>query len=254
MSELRRLTAARYAVPLREGGSLPGLIEADDHRLYVAKFHAAGQGPRALIAEVIAGELARAAGLPMPALVVLALAPGFGATEGDPEVHDLLAASTGDNLGIEFLSGAFGFEPGDGVRVAPALASQIVAFDVLVSNVDRTARNPNLLWVDGALWLIDHGAALYWHHAWDGGIAGADAPLPRIRDHVLWSAAHGLADAGRALAAALDPAAIAAAVDAVPDAWLGVPEPAVRRREYADRLIARRGALVGLLEEADRDR
>lgn len=252
MTGLRRVTAVRYAVPLREGGSLPGVIEADDGRLYVGKFHAAGQGPRALIAEVIGGQLARTAGLPMPELVVLALEPGFGATEGDPEIHDLLIASAGANLGIAFLSGAFGFEPGDGVRVDPALAARIVAFDVLISNVDRTARNPNLLWVDGALWLIDHGAALYWHHAWDGGVTGADAPLPRMREHVLWTcAAPGLAAAGRELATALDDAAIAAAVAAIPDPWLTpTGDPPTWRARYVDRFVARRGALARLLAEA----
>lgn len=255
---LRRVTAARYVVALKEGGSLPGVIEGDDGALYVGKFRGAGQGARALVAEVIVGELARAAGLPVPELVVLALEPGFGGTEGDPEIVALLVASAGDNLGLAFLSGALGFDPAAGVPVDPALASAVVALDILSSNVDRTVRNPNLLWARDTLWLIDHGAALYWHHAWDGGLAGADAKLPRLTEHALWPWATELPAAARAVAAALDAAAITRAVELVPDSWLdpepGGPPPAVRRRQYAARLAARRDALVGLAEEAARGR
>jgi hypothetical protein len=253
---LPRVDAARYVLPLREGGSLPAVIEGADGRMYVAKFRAAGQGPRALVAEVIGGELARAAGLRMPELVVLALAPGFGGTDGDPEIVSLLSASTGENLGLAFLSGALPFDPAARTPVDATLASTIVALDILISNVDRSARNPNLLWVGGELWLIDHGAALYWHHAWDGGTAGAEAPLPRVAEHVLWPWATDLAAAGATLAGRVDDAAIERAVAAVPDGWLadGGEDPAARRRAYAARLAVRRDALPRLAEEAARGR
>ena len=231
----------RYVVPLREGGSLPGVIAGDDGALWVGKFRGAGQGAAALAAEVIAGELARAAGLRVPELVVLALAKGFGATEGDGEIHDLLLASEGDNLGVAFLTGALGFDPACD-RIAPELAAKVVGFDVLVSNVDRTVRNPNILVVAGEPWFIDHGAALYWQHAWDGGVAGADAPLPRVAEHVLLPIAGDLGRAATELAAALSDAKLAGAVEATPDAWLAAP-----RAAYVARLALRRDALARIV-------
>src|SRR3954466_7644461 len=161
---LRTVTATRYVTPLREGGSLPGLVEADDDGLYVLKFRGAGQGPRALVAEVICGELARALGLPVPEQVLVELDPALGAAEPDPEIQDLIAASPGVNLGVDFLPGSLAFAPPCLELVTPARAAEVVWFDALVTNVDRTPRNPNLLSWHGQIWLIDHGAALYLQH------------------------------------------------------------------------------------------
>ena len=237
---MRAVTAARYVLPLREGGSLPGLIEDDAGALWVTKFRAAGQGLGALVAEVIAGTLAQTAGLPVPELVRLVIPNGFGLTDGDPEIHDLLVASEGDNLGLHFLSAAIGFDPAARESVDPAFAAKVVAFDVLVSNVDRTVRNPNLVWCGGQLWLIDHGAALYWHHAWDGGIGNPGAALPRLHDHALWPFVGDLAAAARELVAALPDRAIEAALAEVPTGWIDD----ARRPQYVARLAARRDALT----------
>jgi hypothetical protein len=230
------------------------VVEADDGALYVGKFRGAGQGARALIAEVIVGELARGAGLPVPELVELNVPPGFGATEGDPEIVALLTASAGENLGLAFLSGALGFDPAARVAVPASLASAIVALDILTANVDRTVRNPNLLWLGDALWLIDHGAALYWQHAWDGSVGNPGAALPRLAEHVLWPWATELGTAARTMAGVLEDAAIAAAVGKVPEAWLAPEPPAPRRAQYVARLAARRDLLVQLAEEAARGR
>lgn len=240
---LRRVTAVRYVVPLREGGSLPGVVEADDGQLYVVKLRGAGQGTNALAAEVIGGELARAAHLRVPELVTVELPAGFGSTEGDPEIHDLLIASVGDNVGLAFLTGALGFDPAARDAVAPELAARVVALDILISNVDRTVRNPNILQIDGTPWLIDHGAALYWHHAWDGGLANVTAPLPRLAEHVLWPVGE-LPTAAAAIARDLPDAVISTAVAAARP-WLAHPEDA-----YVARLGARRDALVALAEAA----
>jgi hypothetical protein len=243
---MRTVTAARYVLPLREGGSLPGLIEADDGKLYATKFRAAGQGAAALVAEVIGGELARTAGLRVPELVTLVIPPGFGLTDGDPEIHDLLVASAGDNLGLAFLSAALGFDPAAKEPVDPAFAALVVAFDVLISNVDRTVRNPNLLLCKGELFLIDHGAALYWQHAWDGGLGNPSAPLPRLTEHALWPYAGDLVAAARALVTALPDAAIAAAVGEVSASWVDD----ARRPQYVARLAARRDVLPAIMEAA----
>lgn len=244
---LPRVTATRFVTALREGGSLPGLIEADDGGLWVVKFRGAGQGLGALVAEVIAGRLALAAGLPMPDLAILTVPPRFGATEGDPEVHELLAASVGDNLAMRLVPTAVGYDPAAGRAVDAGLAARVVAFDVLVSNIDRTYRNPNLVWGGDQLWLIDHGAALYWLHHWNGGTAGAAAPLPRLTEHALLPSASRLAEAATDVAARLDDDALTAAVAAVPDDWLGA-EPDDRRRAIVARLAARRGHLTALVE------
>jgi hypothetical protein len=179
---LRTVTATRYVTPLREGGSLPAIVEADDDGLYVCKFRGAGQGPRALAAEIVAGELARALGLPVPELVLVQLDVALAQAEPDPEIQDLIRASDGLNLGVDFLPGALPYSaaaPPD-----PDLAAAVVWLDALVENVDRTPRNPNLLRWHGRLWLIDHGAALFPHHA--GDIAGsARREFAEIADHVL---------------------------------------------------------------------
>src|SRR3954452_11339083 len=163
--ELRRIEATRYVTPLREGGSLPALVEASDDGLYVLKFTGAGQGPKALVAEVVAGELARTLGFAVPELALVELDPTLAQAEPDPEIQDLLRASAGLNLGVDFLPGALPFNPAVGPAPDPELAARIVWLDALVTNVDRTAKNTNMLLWHGRLWLIDHGAALYFHHS-----------------------------------------------------------------------------------------
>jgi hypothetical protein len=200
---LRTVTATRYVTPLREGGSLPGIVEADDDGLYVLKFRGAGQGTKALAAEVVAGELARRLGLPVPELVLIELDPALGAAEPDPEIQELIAASGGINLGVDFLPGALPYMPTDPPEAG--LAADVVWLDALVTNVDRTPRNPNLLRWHGNLWLIDHGAALYAFHGADP-LARAHSGFPAIRDHVLLPAAGSIADADGRLASRADPA------------------------------------------------
>jgi len=181
---MRTVNAARYVTPLREGGSLPAIIEADDDGMYVLKFRGAGQGTKALIAELIAGEIARAAGLPVPELVFVALDPEIAKTEPDPEIQDLIRASGGLNLGLDYLPGSVMFDPVADTLEAD-LASRIVWFDAYVTNVDRTARNANMLMWHRKLWLIDHGAALYFHHSWtDMGQRSKD-PFVLVKQHVL---------------------------------------------------------------------
>src|SRR5213592_3276411 len=182
---LPEIAAIRYVTPLREGGSLPGLVEADDDGLYVVKFRGAGQGPGALVAEVVAGELARALGLPVPELVVVDLDPQIGVAEPDPEIQDLLMASAGLNLGVDFLPGALGFTTAASATGQPDFCANVVWFDALVMNLDRTPRNPNLLTWHGRTWLIDHGAALYPQHSDVGLAASAHDPFRLIAQHVL---------------------------------------------------------------------
>jgi hypothetical protein len=215
---LRRVTATRYVTPLREGGSLPGLVEADDLGTYVVKFRGAGQGRKVLVAEVVAGELARRLGLPVPELAVMTLDPVVARHEPDEEVQDLLRASEGDNLAMDFLPGAIGFDP-LAHPVDPDLASRVLWFDALVSNVDRSWRNPNLLVWHGALELIDHGASLFFHHDWSRAERLVARPYD-VGAHVLSAAA----TARGAAAAALAPSVTADLLDdvltQVPDGWL----------------------------------
>lgn len=253
---LRRVAALRYVLPLREGGSLPAIVEADDGRAYVVKFRGAGQGARALVAELVAGELGRSLGLPVPELVLVELDPALGRNEGDPEIRALLLASAGDNVGLALLPGALAFDPAARPALAAAAAAQIVAFDAFTQNIDRTARNPNLLWSGGHLWLIDHGAALYWQHDWDGGLAGFDAPFPPIARHVLLPWADAVTPQAAWLRDGLRDEVIDAALAAVPtDWWLAPPAlpPAALRAAFAARLRARRDVTT-YLEEADRSR
>ena len=254
---LRTVTATRYVTPLREGGSMPAIVEADDDGLYVLKFRGAGQGPRALVAELLSGEIARALGLPVPEIVFVDLDAGLARTEGDPEIQDLIRASEGLNLALDYLPGAANFDP---VAEAPApeLASAIVWLDAYTSNVDRTARNPNLLVWHGRLTLIDHGASLYFHHGWDGDTRGAGKPFPLIRDHVLLPWATRLAEADARLTALLPTERLAAIVEAVPDAWLQGADafgtPAQQRTAYLDYLQRRLAQPHAFVEEADRAR
>src|SRR4051795_658438 len=189
---LRTIAATVYVTPLREGGSLPALVEASDDGLYVVKFRGAGQGRKALVAEVVAGELARALGFLVPELALVELDPALGRAEPDPEIQDLLTASAGLNLGVDFLPGALAFSPAVGPFPEPEVAARIVWLDALLTNVDRTAKNTNMLWWHGRLWLIDHGASLYFHHT------GADASHAEqsfdVTKHVLLPYASSLAD------------------------------------------------------------
>lgn len=217
---LRRVEATRYVTPLREGGSLPGLVEANDDGLYVAKFRGAGQGPKALVAEIVAGELARALGLRVPELVLMDVDPRLASAEPDEEIQDLLAASDGLNLGVDFLPGALAFGPVAGPMPDSAAAADIVWFDAFVTNVDRTARNTNLLTWHGQLWLIDHGACLYFHHASKPTPGEERTPFPAIGNHVLLPCAGSIEDADRRLAHLVAPAMVGAILEAVPADWL----------------------------------
>jgi hypothetical protein len=254
---MRLVTATRYVTPLREGGSLPAIVEGDDSGLYVLKFHGAGQGPRALVAELIAGELARAAGLPVPEIVVMELDPDLARTEPDPEIQQLIRASGGLNLALDYLPGSVTFDP---IADQPdaALASAIVWFDAYVSNVDRTPRNANMLMWHGKLWLIDHGAALYFHHGWKEGDDVSAAPFAAIRDHILLRFAGALREADATLSARLTPAVIADIVALVPELWLAAKAPfanvAAAHAAYTLHLTRRLVAPRAFAEEAIRAR
>jgi hypothetical protein len=239
---LRTVTATRYVTPLREGGSLPALVEADDDGLYVLKFRGAGQGPKALAAEIVGGELARGLGLPVPELVLVEVDAELGRAEPDPEIQDLINASVGVNLGVDFLPGALPYTPVQPPE--PELAAAVVWLDALIENVDRTPRNPNLLRWHRNLWLIDHGASLFVHHGSGDPLEVAGRPFPAIRDHVLLPAAGSITDADARLAPRADPAAAAALV---PEAWTnGAP--------YAEHLSARLADRAAWVEEAERAR
>jgi hypothetical protein len=221
MRNVRTVRVTRYVTPLREGGSLPAIVEADDDGLYVLKFRGAGQGARALIAELVSGEIARVLGLPVPEIVFADLDPDLARTEPDPEISALIRASGGLNLGLDYLPGSVTFDP---VVEHPAadLASRIVWFDACVTNVDRTVRNTNMLMWHGRLWLIDHGATLYAHHSpgWEDRPDRAAEPFPAIKDHVLLRRASLLREVDAALSDRLSPDAVAAIVNLIPDAWI----------------------------------
>lgn len=249
----RQIHAARYVTPLREGGSLPAVIEGDDDGLYVLKFRGAGQGAKALVAEWVAGSLARACGLPVPEIVFVGLDGDLARTEPDPEIQDLIRSSAGLNLALDYLPGAINFDP-VAEQIDATLASQIVWLDAFVSNVDRTARNPNLMMWHNRLYLIDHGAALYFHHAWNGRDVDPTRPFPLIRDHVLLSSADRLAAIDAAMAERLTPAVIEDIVAAVPDSWLQGPDAfadaAAQRAAYNDYLVRRLAAPRAFVQEA----
>ena len=254
---LRTVIATRYVTPLREGGSLPAIIEADDDGMYVLKFRGAGQGPKALIAELVAGEIARAAGLPVPEIVFVELNPELARTEPDPEIQHLIRASAGLNLALDYLPGAMTFDP---VVEKPDadLASSIVWFDAFVTNVDRTPRNTNILVWHRRLWLIDHGAALYFHHAWNHYLERSRDPFPLIKDHVLLRFASTLREVDSKLTARITPEIMDRIVQLIPDAWLvedsslGGNNPS--REAYTQYLLSRLEPPHMFLEEAIRAR
>jgi len=240
--QLRTVNVTRYVTPLREGGSLPAIAEADDGFLYVLKFRGAGQGAKALVAELIGGEIARACGLKVPELVFANLDEAFGRTEPDEEIQDLLKASVGLNLALHYLSGAITFDPAI-TAVDATLASQIVWLDCLLTNVDRTPRNTNMLIWHRELWLIDHGAALYFHHSWHNWVEAAKKPFLQVKDHVLLSRATQLTEVDAAYKQILTNERIHAIVALVPDQWLtGEPSfetPAQYREAYIEFLTTR---------------
>jgi len=250
-------TSTRYVTPLREGGSLPAIVEADDEGLYVLKFRGAGQGANALVAELVAGEIARALSLNVPDILLMDLHPDLARSEPDPEIQALIRASEGLNLALDFLPGATTFDP---VADQPdaATASSIVWFDALCSNVDRTARNTNMLMWHRRLWLIDHGAALFFHHAGGPYAARARDPFDRIRDHVLLSRANALDAVDAPLAARLTPGVLAGILAAVPDSWLAedatYASPDARRAAYAQYMQLRLAAPRPFVVEAQRAR
>lgn len=238
--ELRTVQTTRYVTPLREGGSLPAIVEADDGFLYALKFRGAGQGIKALIAELIGGELARTLGLKIPEIVFAEVDSAFGRTEPDEEIQDLLKASAGLNLGLHYLSGAITFDPVV-TRVDPMLASLIVWLDILITNVDRTVRNTNMLMWQKELWLIDHGASLYFHHSWDNWQEQALRPFAAIKDHVLLPRATELEAAHQQAIKAVTPDHIKAIAALVPDEWLQFHggDAYTNRQVYIDFLTTR---------------
>lgn len=255
---IRTVTATRYITPLREGGSLPAIVEADDGKLYAMKFVGAGQGHKALIAELVAGELARALGLRVPEIVFIELEKGFGASEPDPEIHDLLRASAGLNLALRYLPQAFPFNILLAPPPQPEEASMIVWFDAYVINIDRTPRNANMLVWEDDLWLIDHGAALYFHHTWHQYMERSDTPFTQIEDHTLLSLAKLLEQADDHAHSHLTPDVVTTIVAHIPDEWLVVESPfeteAEHREAYVAYLLSRLEASQEFVEEAKRAR
>jgi hypothetical protein len=257
-TRLRTVTATRYVTPLREGGSLPALVEADDDGMYVVKFRGAGQGARVLAAEWIAGEIGRLLGLPVPDIVGVEVDPRLGDAEPDEEIHDLLRASGGLNLGLDFLPGALPFNPAVGPLPDPEFAAHVAWFGAFVMNPDRSPQNPNLLVWHGATWLIDHGASLYVHHTWRDVDAHARRPFERIASHVLLPFAGSIEEADARLAPLIDEERLTAIVADVPDAWLPrdpvVGGPSAQRAAYVRYLLRRLEAPRPFIEEAERGR
>ncbi|MBL7760859.1 MAG: aminotransferase class I and II [Sediminibacterium sp.] len=252
-TEIRNVTVTRYLSPLREGGSMPAIAEADDGFLYVLKFRGAGQGVKALIAELIGGEIARALQLKVPEIVFAQLNEAFGRTEPDEEIQDLLKASTGLNLALHYLSGSVTYDPA-AISMNNMLASQIVWLDSLLMNVDRTARNTNLLWWNKEIWLIDHGAALYFHHSWDNWKEQALKPFTMIKNHVLIAQATELDQVDVQFRSLLTEATIRSIVELVPDEWLvkdaPFTSPAEHREAYIHFLTSRVAHSAVFINEA----
>lgn len=252
---LQSLNAIRYITPLREGGSLPAVVEADDGQLYVMKFVGAGQGRKALIADLVAGEIGRTLGLLVPELAFINLDPALVPSEPDPEIHDLLRFSIGLNFGLRYLPQAFMFNPLLPPSPSPELASAIVWFDAYVTNVDRTLRNVNILVWQNSLWLIDHGACLYFHHTWKDYMTKSRSPFAAIKDHALLSFASDLDGADAVAHARLSPEVIHSIVNLIPDVWLAgdevfFPNPAGHRQAYVDYLQSRLETSQVFVQEA----
>jgi len=254
---MRTVNTTRYVTPLREGGSLPAIIEADDDGMYVLKFRGAGQGVKALIAELIAGELGRAAGLLVPELVFVNLDPEIAKTEPDPEIQDLIRASGGLNLGLDYLPGSVMFDP-VADKLDPDLASRIVWFDAYVTNVDRTPRNANMLMWHRRLWLIDHGAALYFHHSWTNMDQRSKDPFRLIKEHILLPFASALEAADKTMTESITDEVIKEVLNLVPDQWLNedarFTSAAEHRQAYVDYLTTRLDEPRHFVEEAIRAR
>lgn len=255
---VRTVTATHYIVPLHEGGSLPAVVEADDGERYVMKFVGAGQGRKALIAEVLAGEIARKLGLNVPEIVLIEMSPLLGRSEPHPEIRDLLRASAGTNMGLRFLPSAFAFNQLRRPPPDPELASAIVWFDAYVTNVDRTDRNVNLLLWEDQVWLIDHGAALYFHHDWPDYLERSRSPFTMVRQHTLLRFASRLREADARLRPRLDEASLRAIVEALPSAWLVgesfFADERAHREAYLAFLLSRLDAAPIFVEEAMRAR
>jgi len=251
------VVATRYVTPLREGGSLPAIVEADDDGMYVLKFRGAGQGPKALIAELVAGEIARAAGLPVPEIVFVELGTELARTEPDPEIQMLIRASAGLNLALDYLPGAVTFDP---IAEKPdsEMASSIVWFDAYVSNVDRTPRNSNILVWHRRLWLIDHGAALYFHHAWNNPLERSHDPFPHIKDHILLPLAGSLREIQAKMLRRITQEVIESTVKLIPGSWLdgetSLDGSHQQRDVYTEYLVRRLEPPYTFLEEAIRAR
>ena len=252
---LKTVTAMRYITPLREGGSLPAIVEADDGDMYVMKFVGAGQGPKALIAELVAGEIGRVLGLHVPNIVLMNLDPILGRSEPDPEIQDLLQASAGRlNLGLRYLPNAFAYNMLLKPPPDAELASNIVWFDAYVTNVDRTPRNVNLLIWEEKLWLIDHGASLYFHHDWQDYLSRSQSPFALIKDHTLISFASKLHEADATLRPQLTPALIRDIINLIPNEWLDhepdFASPTEHREAYIEYLSNRLEGSAIFVEEA----
>lgn len=252
---LRTVNVTRYVTPLREGGSLPAIVEADDDGMYVLKFRGAGQGEKALIAELVAGEIARAIGLRVPEIVFADLDPILSRTEPDPEIQDLLRSSAGLNLALDYLPGSITYDPLV-FGVDARLASEIVWFDCFVTNVDRTARNTNLLVWHKELWLIDHGASLYFQHVWSNWAEQSIRPFMQVGDHVLLPLASELETVDREISARLNEELFRSVVSAIPDEWLSLTDGDIgnKREVYSNFLTSRLAASGSFVEEANRAR
>ena len=252
LAPLRTATATRYVLPLREGGSLPAIVEADDLGMYVVKFRGAGQGERALVAELVAGEIGRALGLPIPEIILIEIDAALGRNEPDAEIRQLLKASVGLNLALDYLPGSTTFDPAARDTVSPAQASLAVWFDAFTQNVDRTPRNANLLVWHRQLYLIDHGAALYFHHNWQTMPQKIESPFADIAQHILLPWASEIKTAAAHAHARLSAEVFAQILEQVPTHWLETEANGLsaeeKRATYAD-FFARRLAASTIFEE-----
>jgi hypothetical protein len=252
MLEIRTVNVDRYVTPLREGGSLPAIVEADDGFSYVLKFRGAGQGTKALIADFIGAELARVAGFKVPEIVFANLAEGFGRTEPDEEIQDLLKFSTGLNLGLHYLSGSITF---DAVvnKIKPDMAAKIVWLDAFIMNIDRTARNTNMLFWNKELWLIDHGASLYFHHNPENWKEQSTKPFVQIKDHVLLAQAGDIFSVHEFMMGKMNLEFIKTLVDIIPEDFLSLDEE-IDKKLYLDFLMARLSNAETFVKEAENAR